>query len=139
MTGRLGGKPTGIHGTYFPYRLSDPIVENVFTVGDAAGMCIALTGEGIRPAMFFGEACGRIIRRGLEDGLTVEMCLREYSDFVRSHRKFFNVFTAAQVILTRLPVQVIEWIAGTLSQERWRPWLFETYWGLTDPWEIGPA
>jgi flavin-dependent dehydrogenase len=139
MTGRLGSQPNGVHGTYFPYRLSDPVVENVFVVGDAAGMCIALTGEGIRPAMFFGEVCGQIIRRGLDRGLSVDQCLREYLDFVQSRRRFFDIFTAVQMILTQLPVWAVVWIARTLSKEHWRTWLFKTYWGLTEPWKISPA
>ena len=55
-----------LHGGFFPSRLRDPIAGSVFLVGDAAGQCLPLTGEGIRPALVFGQAAGRLARRVLD-------------------------------------------------------------------------
>lgn len=134
MTNRLGTTYDDIHGTYFPYKLLSPTEDNIFLVGDAAGMCIALTGEGIRPAMYFGEACGRIIRRGLDDGLPVKRSLEDYSAFVRTRRIFFDVFTTVQETLTRLPLRAVDWIARAMSRNWLRSWMFDEYWGLTRSW-----
>lgn len=46
--GRLALAPSRYHGTYFPAGLGEPTVGRVFAVGDAAGQCLPLTGEGIR-------------------------------------------------------------------------------------------
>jgi flavin-dependent dehydrogenase len=132
---RFGIQPDGFHGTYFPNALRAPTVGKIFVVGDAAGMCIGLTSEGIRPAMFFGEACGRIIRRVLESELSLETGLKEYQEFVDARRTFFDVFTTLQSFLTRLPPSWIDGIALIIQHERVRPWVLDKYWSLTRDWE----
>lgn len=132
---QFGLEADGLHGTYFPYTLRDPTVGGLFVVGDAAGMCIGLTGEGIRPALFFGEACGRIVRRVLEGELTLEAGLAEYAAFVEARRRLFQVFSAAQAILTRLPPAWIDAVALLIHDDRVRPWVLGKYWGLTREWD----
>jgi flavin-dependent dehydrogenase len=139
MTSRLGSTYNSIHGTYFPNKLNHPVAENLFIVGDAAGMCVALTGEGIRPAMFFGEACGQIIRQCLDNERLPDKGLSAYARFVHSHRTFFNIFSAVQWMLTRLPASAVDIIAQMASKESVRSWLFETYWGLTRSWDKAPT
>jgi flavin-dependent dehydrogenase len=127
-----------IHGTRFPSRLSSPTEGPLFIVGDAAGMCLGMTGEGIRPALFFGEACGRIIRRTLEGQISLEQGLTEYRDFVYAYREFFTIFTLAQFILTRLPTAWIDGVARIFRNDRIRHWFLQQYWGLTRSWdEVG--
>ena len=53
----LGRDGDGYHGGFFPWRLRQPTVGPAFVVGDAAGQCLPVTGEGIRPALHFGAAC----------------------------------------------------------------------------------
>ncbi len=137
MTERLSASSNGTHGTYFPYRLFKPTADRVFVVGDAAGMCLALTGEGIRPAMYFGEACGQFIRRGLDQGLRLEQVLEQYSAFVGSRRFFFTIFTYAQEVLGRLPSSVVGRLAQILGFDRVRTWMFDNYWQLTADWGNG--
>lgn len=128
-----------IHGTYFPRRLRATTAGNLFVVGDAAGMCIGLTCEGIRPAMFFGEACGRILCRVLADDLTLDDGLANYTAFVDARRRFFQVFSALQALLTRLPTPWIDGIALVVQHDRFRPWVLDKYWGLTRSWDQGGA
>jgi flavin-dependent dehydrogenase len=123
-----------LHGTYFPYALRSTKFEQVFVVGDAAGMCIGLTGEGIRPALFFGEACGRIIHKALEGTTTLEGGLKEYAAFVNYHRPFFQIFSTLQVLLTSLPVKWIDGIAGFVRRETILRWILDQYWSLTEDW-----
>ncbi len=131
----LAAEPDSLHGTYFPFRLRAPVVENVFVVGDAAGMCLGLTGEGIRPALYFGEACGRIIRRALEEGRSLEDALREYQCFVDHYRRVFEALTGAQKFLTRLPVSLIGAMARVLSHSSLSNWMLRTYWRWTARWD----
>lgn len=130
----LAVEPDGLHGTYFPFRLREPVVEHLFVVGDAAGMCLGLTGEGIRPALYFGEACGRIIRRVLEEGLPFEDALLDYRNFVEYYRRVFEALTGAQNFLTRLPVSFIGGMARLLSRGPLSHWLLRTYWRWTARW-----
>ncbi len=134
FTTQLGIHRGELHGTYFPSKYRAPTVGNVFVVGDAAGMCIALTGEGFRPAMYFGEACGHIIRRVLAGELRFNDGLAEYRAFVESKRLFFDIFTAAQSVLTRLPRTYVDWIAYGIHLDRVRRLVFDKYWELTREW-----
>lgn len=122
------------HGGYFPYALRQPTVEDVFVVGDAAGMCLGLTGEGIRPALYFGEACGRIIRKVAEGEIGLAEGLRQYRAFVDRHRRFYRAFTWAQSVLSRMPAAWIDLIATTLRRPEASRWLFHRYWLLTAAW-----
>jgi len=128
-------QPDGIHGTYFPSTLRSPTVGNVFVVGDAAGMCIGLTSEGIRPAMFFGEVCGRIVQCILAGKLTRFGGLAEYGAFVEARRSFFQIFSATQAILTRLPTPWIDPVMRVVTHDSVLPWVLDQYWGLTRAWD----
>lgn len=131
----FGVEPDGIHGTYFPIELRAPTAGEVFVVGDAAGMCLGLTGEGIRPALFFGEACGRIIRKVLGGELTPDAGRKKYVEFVRSKRRLFQVFTFLQAFLTRVPTSWIDGVAALVKHKRVRTWVLDRYWALTSDWE----
>ncbi|MFQ5814037.1 MAG: NAD(P)/FAD-dependent oxidoreductase [Anaerolineae bacterium] len=132
---RFDLQPDGLHGTYFPHSLRAPTAGRVFVIGDAAGMCLGLTGEGIRPALFFGEACGRIVRRVLGGQLTLEAGLAEYATFVRARQHFFQILSTAQAILIRLPPPWIDRIALLVHHDRVRPWVLDVYWSLTREWD----
>lgn len=136
LTDKFDLTPDKTHGTRIPSELRRPIVGPIFVVGDAAGMCIGLTAEGIRPSLYFGEACGRIIRQVLEGELNLEAGLTKYSEFVEGKRSFFDILFFAQSILTRLPRKSIEWIVRLISNDPLRTWLFEKYWSLTPEWEV---
>jgi len=131
---RIGLKRNELHGTYFPYVLRSANIGQIFVVGDAAGMCIGLTGEGIRPALFFGEACGKIVRRFLDGAITLEGGFSEYTAFVNSRRPFFRLFSFLQRFLTRLPVKWIDNFADLIRNERVLSWVLNKYWSLTEVW-----
>ncbi len=54
--------PVRYQGNWFPHRLRPAAEDGVFFVGDSAGHCFPLSGEGIRTAFYFGIACGRELR-----------------------------------------------------------------------------
>ena len=59
LAGRLDAEPERFQGNWFPHRLRRAVEDGVFCVGDSAGHCFPLSGEGIRTALYFGVACGR--------------------------------------------------------------------------------
>ena len=59
---RLGRDAVRYQGNWFPHKLRPAGEDGVFFVGDSAGHCLPLSGEGIRTAFYFGIAAGREIK-----------------------------------------------------------------------------
>ncbi|MHB0858787.1 MAG: NAD(P)/FAD-dependent oxidoreductase [Anaerolineae bacterium] len=139
LLGLHGATPSSAHGTHFPYALRPLTAGPLFVVGDAAGMCLGLTGEGIRPALFFGEICGRILRRVLEGALTLQAGQAAYVAEVQARRGFFDFFTRVQELVVRLPERIVDWAGLLIHNEPLRRWVYDRYWGLTREWSVaGP-
>lgn len=129
----FGLSPDGRHGGYFPNRLRPATTDHVFRVGDAAGQCLPLTGEGIRPALYFGAAAGRLARRVINGTLSEFDALYEYRKFVDRHVKVYRYFLVAQKALPNLPVKWIERIAGRVQHPDWLDPLMHRYWNAINP------
>jgi flavin-dependent dehydrogenase len=113
------------HGTYFPNRLLRPTTGGVFAVGDAAGQCLPLTAEGIRPALYFGGECGRIVQRVLDGALTLETGLEVYRRVVARYRRPYRMLQFGQWMAAHTPTRwfaVVTEIAATQPfLPRWWP------------------
>ncbi|HEX6268945.1 MAG TPA: NAD(P)/FAD-dependent oxidoreductase [Anaerolineales bacterium] len=129
----FGLSPDGRHGGYFPYRRQQPTTGCVFRIGDAAGQCIPLTGEGIRPALHFGAMAGRLVRRVLDGEIREANALREYRNLVRRHAEPYRYLLAVQKLLPRLPMAWIERIAGRVKQPDVLDPLLRWYWKSFNP------
>lgn len=92
----FGLKTGSVHGGVFPHESREPVIGEIFMVGDSAGHCLPLTGEGIRTAIYFGEVCGDIIQEIIDDKITLDEGLNKYKSIVVSHRKYFNVLKGKQ-------------------------------------------
>ncbi len=104
----LGQARRKVHGGYFTYRLRDPVLEHLFLVGDAAGQCLPLTGEGIRPALYFGTQLGRLLRRHLEGELSLDQTRERYRRLVLRYKKAYDLLYRLQRLLPRLPLSVLQ-------------------------------
>ncbi|MFV1917015.1 MAG: hypothetical protein ACC618_00795 [Patescibacteria group bacterium] len=101
-------KPKSLHGGYFPYRIRDPVLGRVFLVGDAAGQCFPITGEGIRPSLFFGQKLGEIINLILDKKVTHQEGLELYGDFVLKGRKYkYELMYLGQKFITNVPQTLV--------------------------------
>jgi flavin-dependent dehydrogenase len=107
----FGQAPGGIHGGYFPYRRGTATTGNVFRVGDAAGQCLPLTGEGIRPALYFGSAAGGLARAVIGGRLTESQALSVYRRYVKAHSHLHCYLLLMQKFLTSIPVTWVEGLA----------------------------
>ena len=85
IAARLGVPPVRYQGNWFPHQLRPAAEDGVFFVGDSAGHCFPLSGEGIRTAFYFGIACGRELRAVLAGEQTREQALAAYGAFSRRH------------------------------------------------------
>lgn len=131
--------PADFHGGYFPYILRTPTAGQVFRVGDAAGQCLPLTAEGIRPALYFGLAAGRLVRRVLDDELPLGQALLLYSDLVIEHRVYYELLLVLQNWLTRLPVRLTEAATRLVHWPRILKPVMRAYWRAFDPAALAPT
>lgn len=113
-----GIAPGSYHGTYFPNRLLPATVGRVFAVGDAAGQCLPLTAEGIRPAIYFGSECGRIVQRVIEGAISLEHGLETYARLVERYRGAYGMLRRVQWLATHMPTR---WFAGLTALAAHRP------------------
>jgi flavin-dependent dehydrogenase len=109
---RLGAEGNGIHGGFFPWRLRKPVGSNLFVVGDAAGQCLPFTGEGIRPAIYFGMRCGDIVQKVIDGQVSLEQGMRLYEAQVDKYRWCYSLLETMQHRLMSLPVP---WLTRVLA------------------------
>jgi flavin-dependent dehydrogenase len=105
-----GAAATSFHGGFFPSRLRTATAGEVFLVGDSAGHCLPLTGEGIRPAIYFGQRCGDLIQRAMEGAITVTEALATYRQIVNRYRWLYRSLRLAQWWLPGLPAPLMRWL-----------------------------
>jgi flavin-dependent dehydrogenase len=113
-----GVTPGAYHGTYFPNRLLRATVGRVFAVGDAAGQCLPLTAEGIRPALYFGSECGRIVQRVLDGQITLDAGLDAYRRLVERYRRPYRLLRRVQWLASHTPTR---WFAALTALAARRP------------------
>lgn len=112
----LNLQPDGRHGGYFPHSLRDPVVGDLFLVGDAAGQCLGLTGEGIRPALFFGTHLGRLLRAVLDGTMRLEEARAAYRALVAARKPGYDLLCLAQRLLPRLPLPLVEGVMACVNR-----------------------
>jgi flavin-dependent dehydrogenase len=115
---RLDVDAVRYQGNWFPHRLRAATEDGVFFVGDSAGHCIPLSGEGIRTAFHFGTAAGREIREVLAGRSTPEAALARYAAFSRRHRPAFTYALALQRLIPRLPPRALQALLAVMGRER---------------------
>ena len=112
---RLGAEVTGSHGGFFPWKLRQPTVGRTFLAGDAAGQCLPLTGEGIRPALYFGIRCGDIVQQVIDGQISIDEGLGRYRAEVMNHRLVYSLMEMLQRKLIRLPMPWLTAVMRFLS------------------------
>ncbi|MBZ0291493.1 MAG: NAD(P)/FAD-dependent oxidoreductase [Anaerolineae bacterium] len=109
-------QPNEMHGGFLPHSLREPIVGDVFLVGDAAGQCLGLTGEGIRPALYFGTYLGGLLCQVLESDLTLAQARDSYRKQVAERKVGYEWLCRAQRVLPRLPLPLVRAAMAVVSQ-----------------------
>src|SRR4030095_7759049 len=121
LLGSDGTTAESYHGTYFPSRLLAPTVDGIFAVGDAAGQCLPLTAEGIRPALYFGGEGGRIVQRILEGRQSLEAGLDLYRRLVARYRGPYRVLRFAQWMAAHMPTRWFAMVTQLAATRPFRP------------------
>ncbi len=130
---RFGQSPARLHGGYFPYQSQPCTTGMVFRVGDAAGQCFPFSGEGIRPALYFSAAVGRLVQRALDGEMRVADALKAYRQYVASHQTAYRLLRMAQKTIPGLPMPWIQALAGLVQPEERINAVMRAYWKVIDP------
>ena len=103
---RLGLEAVSYQGNWFPHRLRPATEDSIFFVGDSAGHCFPLSGEGIRTAFYFGIACGRELTAVLAQRRSRTEAITRYGAFSASHSRAFTIAGNLQRIIPALPPRI---------------------------------
>jgi flavin-dependent dehydrogenase len=132
------GEPGHTHGGFFTSRMIEPIRDRMFVVGDAAGHCLPVSGEGIRPALVFGQLAGRLAERVRLGEMPLDVALSRYRGYVRSCEHGYRVLDRLQSVLNVLPDPLFALFARSVAQPRFLDWAVRHYWSVADPELLTP-
>ncbi len=133
IASRLQRDAVRYQGNWFPHRLRPATADGVFFVGDSAGHCLPLSGEGIRTAFYFGISAGRELRAVLEHRQTREQALERYADFSRGHAPAYAWALALQRALPRIPPRALTAFLGVMGRDRLCRRAFDWYLAVAPP------
>lgn len=130
----FGHSPHDIHGGYWTCQRQPATSGHVFRIGDAAGQCLPFTGEGIRPALYFGAVVGRLARRVLAGEMREPDALRTYRRIDKQRVAIpHRLLLAVQKIVPGLPMRWLGELADFIHRpERLDP-LLRQYWEILSP------
>ncbi len=104
---RLHLETVRYQGNWFPHRLRPATEDSIFFVGDSAGHCFPLSGEGIRTAFYFGIACGRELTAVLEQDRSRAEALERYAAFSAKHARAFAIAGRLQRMIPAVPPRLL--------------------------------
>jgi len=120
-------------GNWIPHRLRDGVDRDVFFCGDSAGHCLPVTAEGIRPAFYFGIACGREIRSVIERRSSRDAALTRYGAFNDSHRRKYEWMLKVQRLVPKVPPRILGPALRGMSTDAFVRWAFDHYLNICAP------
>jgi flavin-dependent dehydrogenase len=118
MAERLGTEPVRFQGNWFPHRLRPAAEDGVLFVGDSAGHCIPLSGEGIRTAFYFGIAAGRELRAVLAGERSAGEAAERYAAFSAGHARAYGLALRMQRLIPALPPRALTALLAVMGRER---------------------
>jgi flavin-dependent dehydrogenase len=118
MARRLASDAVRYQGNWFPHELRPAVEDGVAFVGDSAGHCFPLSGDGIRTAFYFGIACGRELRAVLAGAKRREQALADYAAFSAGHAPAFRLALGLQRLVPALPPRVLTAALKVVGRER---------------------
>ena len=118
MARRLDTEAVRYQGNWFPHELRPAAEDGVCFVGDSAGHCIPLSGEGIRTAFHFGRAAGRELRAVIDGDKRREDALTAYGEISDAHAPFFRAALRLQRLIPALPPRALTALLKVMGREK---------------------
>lgn len=115
---RLDVETVRYQGNWFPHRLREATEGPVFCVGDSAGHCFPLSGEGIRTAFYFGIACGRELAEVAAGRRSRHEALRRYAAFHSRHAGAYRRALALQRLIPALPPRLLSGLLRVIGIQK---------------------
>ncbi len=104
------------NGGILPAQPRPSVVGDLWVLGDAAGHCLPLTGEGIRFALQDGDTAGPLLRLALNRTIPWETARAAYASAVMGHRARVGSYTRMQTLACALPNVAYAPIVWTLGR-----------------------
>jgi len=136
---RLELPAEGYQGNWIPHKLRDGVERDIFFCGDSAGHCLPVTAEGIRPAFYFGVACGRELRAVHEGRSDRDAALARYGAFNDSHRWKYEWMLKVQKLVPKVPPRILGPALRGMSTDGFARWSFNHYLNICGPEIAAPA
>ncbi len=137
---RLGSDAVRFQGNWFPHSLRPATEDGVLFVGDAAGHCLPLSGEGIRTAFYFGIAAGRELRAVVAGQRTAAEAAARYGAFSTRHAPAYRLALRLQRLIPALPPRVLTALLAVLGRARPCRRAFTWYLEIAHPrWAAEPG
>jgi flavin-dependent dehydrogenase len=133
LAGRLGAEPVRFQGNWFPHALRPAAEDGVLFVGDSAGHCLPLSGEGIRPAFYFGIAAGRELRAALAGAQDLDAAAARYAAFSARHARAYRIALRLQRLIPALPPRALTALLAVMGRPRLCRPAFRWYLGIAPP------
>jgi len=127
LAAEFGQSVGAVHGGILSLGFHEPVIGDLFVVGDAAGQCLPLTGEGIRTAIYHGLHCGRTIRGALRGTFTPNEARALYRNLVLSHRHIHRRLWLGQRGVAWIPPIWLAAAARASTRLGLDRWLMDTY------------
>jgi flavin-dependent dehydrogenase len=78
------------------------VVGEVLCVGDSAGHCFALTGEGIRPALAFAVRCGQLLQEGIDGRRSPGEARAAYARYAAARLPYWQLMRLLQRLVSQM-------------------------------------
>ena len=127
---RFGTRPDGVHGGFLATGWARKSSGQVFVVGDAAGHCLPISGEGIRTAVQAGAHCGALVQQLLDGTLSPDDAHRAYRAFVAADRRRYRGLLAGNLLVLGLPQRWLGMAAVGMARPAVLRWFFGHYFGI---------
>jgi flavin-dependent dehydrogenase len=121
------------HGGFLTAGLRPATAGHVFLAGDSAGHCLPLTGEGIRPAVFFAQRLAGIINQQLSGVIPDWLALDMYRALQERFEKRYRLLRLAQRALRGWPDPPVGTFFRAFSRGFTYRWLCRVYWEVAAP------
>jgi menaquinone-9 beta-reductase len=118
MAERFGAEPVRFQGNWFPHALRPAAEDGVLFVGDSAGHCLPLSGEGIRTAFYFGIAAGRELRAVLAGERDLDAAAARYAAFSARHARAYRIALRLQRLIPALPPRALTTLLAVMGRSR---------------------
>ncbi len=117
-----------IHGGIIPCMgLKEPVRDGVFLVGDSCGQVLPLSGEGIRKTVSYGETCGKLITKVLNDELQLSEALDAYKRAVYGSKNLYDSLYLTQKMAIYAPDGAWDRLVNKLNDKSFGMGFMETY------------